>query len=333
MKICGVSLAKSLYHSPITIRIEGKLGAGKTTFIQGFAKGLGIREPITSPTYALEQRYQGIVPLIHIDLYRLSKEEATKLIESTDDFEGIRCIEWAQRIGIDTSACHGEPDEPDMHIPTISIVIEEPQKDTRELTIVFNDVLLPSRDQIESWRTEVMLPAHIWKHCDVVGSVAERMAHSLLETGRITRPFALRRSGELHDLLRFMDFRPDASPPGMKESCEEQECWKKWKERYPNLHHEAACAAFLREKNLDALAEIIEPHGLLSPSPLKSTTEQKILFYADKRVIVDRVVSLEERFEDFKKRYGKGKETPQHVEWFREARTIEKELFPEGVPL
>src|SRR3989344_598332 len=321
MKICGASLAESLYDFPITILLFGELGAGKTTFIQGLAEGLGVQESLTSPTYALEQRYRGKTSLLHIDLYRLSKEEAQKLIGSTCDFDGIRCIEWGERIEMEV-----------IEGSSIVIKIDEPKKDARELTITFNDIPFLSRDQIESWRAEVMLPQHICLHCDRVGAVAEQMAHALIEKGRITRPLALRQSGELHDLLRFIDFRSDASPPGIEESPQERCCWKRWKVRYPDMQHEAACAAFLREKGFDALATIIEPHGLLSPSPPRHTTEQKILFYADKRVIVDRVVSLEERFEDFKKRYGKGKETPRHAEWFKEARATEKELFPEGVP-
>lgn len=333
MKICGASLAKSLHQFPTTIFLSGELGAGKTTFIQGFAQGLGIRETITSPTYALEQRYKGIevglglgnkktVSLIHVDLYRLSKEEAIKLIESTENAEEIRCIEWAQRIEVEN-----------IESPFIDILIEEPRKDARELTITFGDLPFPSRDQIESWRHEVMLPEHICRHCDIVGSVAQSMAHTLLDDGCITRPFALRKTGELHDLLRFMDFLPDASPPGAEESEMEQQCWKRWKERYPHMQHEAACASFLREKGFNALGTIIEPHGLLFPSPPKNTIEQKILFYADKRVLIDRVVTLEERFEDFKKRYGKGKETPNHLEWFKEARAVEQELFPGGPPI
>ena len=53
----GASLAASLYTVPLTLFLKGELGAGKTTFLQGFAEGLGIRERLTSPTYALEQRY------------------------------------------------------------------------------------------------------------------------------------------------------------------------------------------------------------------------------------------------------------------------------------
>ncbi len=81
------------------IALHGKLGAGKTCFIQGFAAALGITEPITSPTYTLIGEYQGRLPLHHIDLYRLAgPSEALGLgLEEYFDVNGITAIEWAER--------------------------------------------------------------------------------------------------------------------------------------------------------------------------------------------------------------------------------------------
>ena len=57
---------------PCLLMLEGPLGAGKTSLVQGIAAALGIDEPITSPTFALSQHYpQGSPPLVHLDLYRL----------------------------------------------------------------------------------------------------------------------------------------------------------------------------------------------------------------------------------------------------------------------
>ncbi|HRH93466.1 MAG TPA: tRNA (adenosine(37)-N6)-threonylcarbamoyltransferase complex ATPase subunit type 1 TsaE, partial [Candidatus Peribacteria bacterium] len=74
----GVSLANSLYCSPITLFVSGDLGAGKTVFAQGLAQGLGIAEPVVSPTYALEQRYGDT--LTHLDLYRLNRTQAAEFL-------------------------------------------------------------------------------------------------------------------------------------------------------------------------------------------------------------------------------------------------------------
>ena len=70
-----LNLGKKLSHklNPQSIvLLQGPIGAGKTSFVQGIAKGLSISEDITSPTFALSHHYNsGKIPLIHLDLYRL----------------------------------------------------------------------------------------------------------------------------------------------------------------------------------------------------------------------------------------------------------------------
>lgn len=101
-------------------------------------------------------------------------------------------------------------------------------------------------------------------------------------------------------------------------------------DRYPG-RHEDACAALLRERGFSTVAAIVEPHGLRLPSPDRQTVEQQILYYADKRVAFDTVVTLEERFADFRKRYGPGREEEAKL-WYGEACTVEAQLFPDGPP-
>lgn len=259
--------------------------------------------------------------LLHIDLYRIDQKEANEMVDSSADFEGIRCIEWSEKLS-----------EHKKTEPHIDLHIQDGHKNSnRHLTVQFHDIPLPSRKNVETWRKQLMLPEPICKHCDIVGGFAERIAHTLLKRGIVVRPKALRRAGELHDLLRFLDFKI-GGVSFVRPTPQEQTCWDTWKERYPKLKHEPACSLFLRERGCDALATIIEPHGLHLPSPKRATIEQKVLFYADKRVI-DRVVTIDERFEDFKNRYGNGKVSSKHTQWYDEVRAIEKELFPEGVPL
>lgn len=85
-----------------TIFLEGELGAGKTTLVQGLGKGLGSTEPIVSPTFSLiDEHTDGRLPLYHLDLYRLSSSEIEALHpeiywEGVEVQPGITAIEWAQ---------------------------------------------------------------------------------------------------------------------------------------------------------------------------------------------------------------------------------------------
>jgi tRNA threonylcarbamoyladenosine biosynthesis protein TsaE len=82
------------------VHLEGDLGAGKTTLVRAIARGLGVTEPVSSPTYALVHRYAGTRgPVFHLDCYRLARPE-----ESADvDWQGLAAegdallIEWPER--------------------------------------------------------------------------------------------------------------------------------------------------------------------------------------------------------------------------------------------
>lgn len=76
--------------------LVGDLGAGKTAFVQGFAAGLGVTEPVTSPAFVLARPYQGRLPLVHLDVYRLehlNELHDLGISEMLDD-GGVTVIEW-----------------------------------------------------------------------------------------------------------------------------------------------------------------------------------------------------------------------------------------------
>ena len=80
--------------------LVGDLGAGKTLFTQGFARGLGVTEEVTSPTFALMNQYCGRLPVTHFDLYRLEREEELDEIgfyEFAGPSGGVVLIEWADK--------------------------------------------------------------------------------------------------------------------------------------------------------------------------------------------------------------------------------------------
>ena len=81
--------------------LVGDLGVGKTVFTKGFAEGLGIEEPVNSPTFTILQIYEeGRLPLYHFDVYRIEEPEEMEEIALDEyiDGDGVCLIEWAGRI-------------------------------------------------------------------------------------------------------------------------------------------------------------------------------------------------------------------------------------------
>ena len=78
--------------------LVGDVGTGKTCFTQGLARGLDVPQPIVSPTFVLIREYRGRLPLYHVDLYRLSFEDAAELgLEDYLHGGGLCVVEWAER--------------------------------------------------------------------------------------------------------------------------------------------------------------------------------------------------------------------------------------------
>jgi len=100
----GAEFARALRPPPaVVVAIAGDLGTGKTTLVRAIARGLGVTEPVTSPTFALVHRYEGTATTVyHVDAYRLRRAaEAADL--GLDDMLGegdaVVLIEWPERLG------------------------------------------------------------------------------------------------------------------------------------------------------------------------------------------------------------------------------------------
>lgn len=98
----GVEVARSLPRGSVVL-LDGDLGAGKTVFSRGFARALGIDEPVSSPTYTIVQEYE--LPekgrLYHLDLYRISGVDAALAFgvdEFLNDPSSYALVEWPERI-------------------------------------------------------------------------------------------------------------------------------------------------------------------------------------------------------------------------------------------
>ena len=94
----GRRLASLLRGGDIVL-VEGELGSGKTTFVSGVGDGLGVDEPVTSPTFILMRTYEGLLPLTHADVYRLgSLGEIADLDLIEEALEGVLMVEWGTAI-------------------------------------------------------------------------------------------------------------------------------------------------------------------------------------------------------------------------------------------
>ena len=95
---CGAALAPLLTAGDV-LALSGDLGAGKTQLTKGIAAGLGVVEPVTSPTFNILLVHEGRIPLYHFDLYRLERAEQLEDIDywATLEADGVSVVEWGDR--------------------------------------------------------------------------------------------------------------------------------------------------------------------------------------------------------------------------------------------
>ena len=120
----GQRLAQALQPGTV-IAYEGDLGAGKTAFTRGIARGLDCREQVTSPTYTIVNEYiTGRMPLFHFDMYRLHSSDDLWDIGWEDYLErgGVCCVEWSENVR-------------DAMENALTVRIEKTGEDTRRITI------------------------------------------------------------------------------------------------------------------------------------------------------------------------------------------------------
>ncbi|HYL51712.1 MAG TPA: tRNA (adenosine(37)-N6)-threonylcarbamoyltransferase complex ATPase subunit type 1 TsaE [Acidimicrobiia bacterium] len=126
----GAALGQFLHEGDLVV-IGGDLGAGKTTFVKGVARALGVRDPVTSPTFTIVQEYEGRVPVAHVDIYRLQRVQELHdlgLEEMLDD--RVVLVEWGDVVApllplerVEVQLTAGE--DPDVR--TIEIVLAGPE--------------------------------------------------------------------------------------------------------------------------------------------------------------------------------------------------------------
>lgn len=119
------------------ITLNGDLGAGKTTFTKGFAKGLGVKRNVNSPTFTIMKQYQGRLPLYHMDVYRLEETGDDIGLEEYILGDGVAVVEWSNLI------------EESLPTERLAITIERVGDESRRVTFT------PTGQRYTAWCEEI----------------------------------------------------------------------------------------------------------------------------------------------------------------------------------
>ena len=156
---------------------------------------------------------------------------------------------------------------------------------------------------------EFHVPEHIRAHMEKVARVAALIGKNLVKRREKLDLKALEQAARLHDLVKICDF-PKIKKEYLREpyTAEDAACWKEIRQKYHHLGHVQAAHEILRQRGEEKIATIIKKHRFSSiididPKERPVTWEEKILYYADKRVQHDQIVTLKQRIEDGRRRY------------------------------
>lgn len=149
------------------------------------------------------------------------------------------------------------------------------------------------------------VPLHIFRHSLAVAELAGFLAEQLMQKGISVDAVLVDRAGLLHDMVRICDVsQPDYSRFEQKVSAEDKACWQRIADRYKGLCHEDVAFFILKDKYPE-LAEVIRRHkyaSIIDGQNCPDNWEEKLVYYADKIVMHDKLVSLTERLEEGHKR-------------------------------
>ena len=146
------------------------------------------------------------------------------------------------------------------------------------------------------------VPLHVIAHMQKVQEVAEKLSDAFIKKGVKVRKNLVKKGALLHDVLRICDFRtfePEKFP--QKVTKQDIKIWLDLRKKYQKIGHAKAMSQILKAMNETTLAKIVEKHDFLRIDDLENW-EEKILYYADKRVDQDRIVPLEKRLTEGAKR-------------------------------
>lgn len=159
---------------------------------------------------------------------------------------------------------------------------------------------------VQNFYEELHTPRHIRAHCAQVTRIADFIGKKISEKGIEVDLGKLRAAALLHDAVRVVDFR-QWPPESFAATVEDMTVWNELRDTYHGQDHAKAMGDILRKRGYADLAQIIEEHNFTQILKEEgfSSIESEILYYADKRVRHDEIVSLKKRLEEGARRYGK----------------------------
>lgn len=318
IKLAG-DLTKKLSYKGV-ICLYGKIGTGKTVFAKGCARALGISRA-KSPTFAFIREYKNKrKELYHCDFYRINNDDEIlhhSLSELLKKKNSLIVIEWAENI-----SC-ALPEE------RIDIFFEYKAKNSRLLKINFAH----DKNWIYGLYKKYFTPAHVIKHMEKVAEFAGKIASKFIQKGIFVDLKHIEELALLHDLLKPISFRDwDKNQFGQKMRIAPKalKLWTSLRKKYGTGNDVKAVSKILKSLGKPDLAKSIltqQFDAVISKKHLLKTLEEKIVYYADKRVKHSKIVSLKERLIDGRKRYfpsGKIPKSTYRIE--KKIYELEKEL-------
>ncbi len=158
------------------------------------------------------------------------------------------------------------------------------------------------KEEVLKLYEEFRVPAHVIGHMQQVSTVCEVLADNLIRNEISVRKKPLLDAALVHDVLRvcdFLEFKPKSFPQEVTQ--EDISKWKEIRKKYGKIGHIKAMAQILTERGEDEIAMLVTKHGFFEIDNL-NTWEERIMYYADKRVDGEKIVSLDKRFSEGRKR-------------------------------
>jgi uncharacterized protein len=163
------------------------------------------------------------------------------------------------------------------------------------------DCKIPTIEQCYELLKQHRTPAHIIRHCEAVAGLAVEIAKKIFANGIDINVDFVQRACLLHDIMRVCDVRKPLDEIFDEPiTGEDRQKWQQLSQRHKGMRHEEAACEFLKAEYPE-IAIAIKKHAyrsLLDEKLKPKTLEEKIVYYADKRVMHDKVVSLAERLEE-----------------------------------